>query len=236
MPDSRTALALRHVPFENLGIFENVLADEGFALRYEDAPIADLNALDPLDDDLWVVLGGPIGAYQEDAYPFLVPELELIKARLAAQMPTVGVCLGAQLIAQALGAKVYPGRAKEIGWAPIALTDEGVASPLGALGNDPVVLHWHGDTFDLPGGAVRLASTDITPNQAFAIGDWCLGLQFHLEADPKAIEYWLVGHANEIAATADVTPGQIRADTLKYGPGLIGPGGEVLRRWLRSCA
>ncbi|MFN3230727.1 MAG: glutamine amidotransferase [Alphaproteobacteria bacterium] len=234
MAETKSALALRHVPFEDLGIFGDVLADEGFETRYLDAPVANLGSIDPLTDDLWVVLGGPIGAYEEDAYPFLKAELSLIEARLTAQKPIVGVCLGAQLIARALSARVYPGTAKEIGWAPITLTDEGQASPLGALGNNPQVLHWHGDTFDLPDGAIRLAATEITPNQAFGVGDWCLGLQFHLEADPAAIEYWMVGHANEIAATEGVTPKQIRADTLIHGPGLIGPGGEVLRRWLQG--
>ena len=180
---SRTALAIKNVAFEDLGLIEPLLAARGFTVRYADAATDDLQALDPLAPDLLVVLGGPIGAYQEELYPFLRPELALIERRLQADRPTLGICLGSQLVARALGARVYPGSAgKEIGWAPIALTEAGAGSALRHLAPERTpVFHWHGDTFDLPTGATRLASTAAYPNQAFRWGGHVLALQFHCE-------------------------------------------------------
>ena len=176
-----TTLALRHVAFEDLGLLAPWLERRGHAIRYAEAPTDDVARIDPLAPDLLVVLGGPIGAYEEAQYPFLVPELRLLERRLAAGRPTLGLCLGAQLMARALGARVYPGKAKEIGWSALSLAPAGRESCLRHLEATPV-LHWHGDTFDLPERAVRLASTALTENQAFAWGDAALALQFHAEA------------------------------------------------------
>ena len=174
---SGEVLAIRHVDFEHLGTFEAALARRGYAVRYVDAATDDIAALDALAPRLLVVLGGPIGAYEEALYPFLLGELRLIERRLAAGMPILGICLGCQLIARALGARVYPGKAKEIGWSPIALTEAGRASPLAHLaGCDHRVLHWHGDTFDLPDGVELLASTKLTAHQAFRRGTNALAL------------------------------------------------------------
>jgi GMP synthase (glutamine-hydrolysing) len=129
------------------------------ALRHVEAGYDDLAALNPLTNDQWVVLGGPIGVYEQDAYPFLRDELRLLQARLAAGRPTLGICLGCQLIAQALGGWVYPGSSKEIGW-KLSMLEAGRTSPLAAFADGTPVLHWHGDTFDLPDvrqGAVALA-------------------------------------------------------------------------------
>ena len=129
-----------------------LLALRDFVVEYRDA--VDLGTIG--EPDLLVVLGGPIGAYEDDLYPFLGDELALLQQRLSRGGATLGICLGAQLMARALGARVYPGPRKEIGWAPLTLSDAGRASPLRHLTAGPV-LHWHGDTFDLPAGAVRLA-------------------------------------------------------------------------------
>ncbi len=201
-------------------------------MSYLEAGVDDL-APPAVPPELMVVLGGPIGAYEETLYPFLTDELKLIEAQLAAGKPLLGVCLGAQLIARALGARVYPGPAKEIGWAPIRPTPEGEASVLAPLAaNDWRVLHWHGDTFDLPAGAVRLAATDIAENQAFAVGANVLGLQFHIEVLSAEIEHWLIGHAVEIAAAPGVEVADLRRDTARWGPGLERAGRHCLEAWL----
>ena len=130
------------------------------------------------------MLGGPIGIYEVDRYPFLKDELAIIEAAVKKGVPVIGICLGCQALAAVLAARVYPGKQKELGWDEMTLTKEGKASPLGAI--DGVrVLNWHGDTFDLPVGATRLASTAITPNQAFTYGPKVLALQFHVEL-PRA--------------------------------------------------
>lgn len=203
----RTAVALRHVPFEDLGLLQPILRQAGWAVAYRDAPRDDL--FDPIIErsDLLIVLGGPIGVYEADAYPFLAAELELLKRRLAKGLPTLGICLGSQLIAAALGARVFSGPTKEIGWGRIELTEAGRRSCLRSLGEDgALVLHWHGDTFDLPNGATRLASNTHYDNQAFACGENVLALQFHVEADPDALESWYVGHAVELAAARVSVP------------------------------
>ncbi|HVY12556.1 MAG TPA: glutamine amidotransferase, partial [Alphaproteobacteria bacterium] len=192
---TRTLTAIRHVHFEDLGAFAAVFQEAGFSIRILDAGADDLR-LDPLGADILVVLGAPIGVYQTREYPFLIDEINLLEKRMAAELPTLGFCLGAQLMARALGAKVYPGPAKEIGWGALTLTDAGSKSPLHHLKDVPV-LHWHGDTFDLPKNAELLASTAICKNQAFSLGPNILGFQCHPEADGRGIERWLIGHACE---------------------------------------
>ena len=154
----KRAVALRHVAFEDLDGFAPLLEARGYRLSSCDAATDDLAAAALGDADLLIVLGGPIGAYEDTDYPFLAPEIALIERRLAQGRPVLGLCLGAQLMARALGARVYPAGFKEIGWAPVALSRDGQNSALAALDGD-AVLHWHGDTFDLPAGAPRLAAT-----------------------------------------------------------------------------
>lgn len=227
-----TAIAIRHVAFEDLDAFGPALAARGYKASYRDAPVDDLNAADIADCDLLVVLGGPIGVYEEDRYPFLKPEIALIEKRLKAGKPVLGICLGAQLMARALGAKVYAAGFKEIGWAGISLSAGGRASPLAKLVPGTRVLHWHGDTFDLPSGATHLASTPRTPNQAFAVGCHGLALQFHLEVSATGLERWLVGHAVEIGATPRVTVPRLRTDAGKFAAELAPHGRAVLESWL----
>ncbi len=211
-----------------------MLQERGYSIHYHDVGLTEWTQLDPLAPALLVLLGGPIGVYEEDRYPFLQQELRLLQIRLAASRPTLGICLGAQLLAKALGARVYPGPHKEIGFAPIRLTAAGKASCLAPFGApDAVVLHWHGDTFDLPAGAIRLASTEFYDNQAFAAGSSLLGLQFHPEIGAIGFERWLIGHTAELsAAGSDVN--RLRADATRHGPAIARYGAACLGQWLNG--
>ena len=228
----KTALVLNHLGPGDLGIWRATLAGCGYAVVDCNAPKADFAGIDAAAPDLVVVLGAPIGAHDDELFPFLGPEVGLIERRLAAGKPLLGVCLGAQLIARALGAAVAPMPAKEIGFSALSLTDAGEASPLRHLGDWPV-LHWHGDQFEPPAGAVLLAATDRCPHQAYAIGRNVLGLQCHLEADADEIEDWLVGSSAELVA-AGYDPRAIRADAARFGPRLTERSNRVLREWLEG--
>jgi GMP synthase (glutamine-hydrolysing) len=230
---AKTALAIRHVHFENLGVFEEGLAEAGYAVRYLDVGVDGLDGLDPLASDLLVVLGGPIGVYETDAYPFVAEELRIVGERLRANRPTLGLCLGAQLMAAALGARVAPMGHKEIGFSPLTLSEAGRAGPLRHL-DGVAVLHWHGDAFEIPAGADNLAATTLCPAQAFAAGPNILGLQFHPEVDAAAgIEPWLVGHAAELAG-AGIGPSTLREQATAHGPALREAARAMLFEWLEG--
>ena len=163
---TKSCLAVRHVAFEDLGLLGPLLADRGYDVRYHDAGIERFDVESFLAPDLVIVLGGPIGVYESETYPFIAGEVAAIGRRLDADRPMLGICLGAQMMAAALGARVAPGPVKEIGWAPLTLTDAGRKSVLAPLGATPV-LHWHGDNCELPSGCERLAFTPHCPVQAF---------------------------------------------------------------------
>lgn len=229
---SRIVLALRHIGFEDLGSFEIPLRALGYEIKYIDVVEHNLTTLDPLSADLMVVLGGPIGVYDHIEYPFLSDEIELIKARLAADLPTLGICLGAQLIAAAFDAPVYPVAEKEIGWSQITLCDVAGENPLRALTGIPV-LHWHGDTFDLPDGATLLASSEVCQNQAFSYGPNVLGVQFHPEVVGARFEHWLLGHANELAI-AELSPVKLRSEAESHAGALQTAAVVFLKEWLKQ--
>lgn len=151
------------------------------------------------DYTAFAILGGPMGAYEEEDYPYLYRVQELIREAVSIRMPTLGICLGGQLIARALGAHVRPNRVKEIGWYPVHLTKEGQAAPLLAgLPPEFPVFQWHGDTFALPDGAVLLATGQTCTNQAFVYKDCIWALQFHLEVTPTMIGHWAGAYASEL--------------------------------------
>lgn len=226
----RFVRAIRHVGFEDLGSFAPALEKAGYRIEYVDVATRDLGAIDPLDADILIVLGGPVGVYDGATYPFIAQEAELLRGRLDADRPTLGICLGAQLIAAALGARVYPGPRKEIGWGSLDLTERGRDGPLRAL-ESVRVLHWHGDTFDLPEHCDLLASTAIYPRQAFARGTNTLGVQFHAEATAADFEHWLIGHACELAST-DTDPHFLREDSRRHASRLEEAAQTMLSQWL----
>ncbi|ODT66794.1 MAG: glutamine amidotransferase [Pelagibacterium sp. SCN 63-23] len=231
----KTAVVIRHLDFEDLGTFEAVLVSAGYRIHYYDLDVNELWTLDPLLPDLLVVLGGPVSAYDAQTYPFIDEERRLLEARLAAGLPTLGLCLGAQQIAAALGAEVEPMGQREIGFSALRLSAVGRAGPLRHL-DGVAVLHWHGDAFAIPPGASHLAATDICPNQGFALGPNVLALQFHPEVNACAgIERWLVGHAVELAA-AGIDPRRLRADAARHGPALREASRLMLADWLKNLS
>lgn len=227
------AAVIRHLAFEDLGSLAPALEKKGYALRYLEAGIDDITALRRNPPDLLVVLGGPIGVYEAAVYPFLSDEVALLRERLQARLPVLGICLGAQLLAAALGAKVYAGHGKEIGWFPV--TDSGadtnVLAPLFA--NGVQVLHWHGDTFDLPEGATHLARSALYPHQAFAVGTHALGLQFHPEIIGRQVERWLIGHACELG-NARIDIPALRVATNIHAEKLEAAATQVWEAWLSA--
>lgn len=192
---------LQHVPFEGLGSIADWLSARGAVVTATELfdPAQRLPAVE--DFDLLIAMGGPMSVSDEAEYPWLVAEKALIADAVAAGKAVLGVCLGAQLIASALGAGVHPNPVKEIGWFPVAACP---APPPGAFvfPESAQVFHWHGDTFELPRGAVRLASSEACKNQAFQLGERVMGLQFHLEVTPDSLAAMLADGAGELVSAA----------------------------------
>lgn len=225
----KTAVVFRHVPFEDLDSLSETLLAKGYRWRCIDTPIQSLAAFDALKDDLLIVLGGPIGVYEQHLYPFLETELRIIRERLAAGKPVLGICLGAQLMASALGASVASMGVKEIGYSPVSVSGNAPAY-FAPLDNLPV-LHWHGDRFEIPAQATLLASSDVCDNQAFSVGNYALAFQFHLEVTASGLESWLVGHACELSH-AGIDPRTLREDATRYSAKLSSAARQVVGHWL----
>jgi GMP synthase (glutamine-hydrolysing) len=202
------ALAIVNERGAGLGVLEPLLRERGYSV--EERPGTDLDSIDIVDPDLVVTLGSSAGVYETVRHPFISPEIALLQDRLHHRRPTLGVCFGAQLIAAALGETVRPGPTREVGFRAIVPTEEGMRSPLRHFVDVPV-MQWHGDTFDLPSGATLLASSRAYPVEAFAIGDWLLGVQFHPELTGTMAASWLEGDA-EYAAGAGYDSAQLEDD------------------------
>ena len=179
---------LQHVPFEGLGSMEPHLTARGHELSYSALYRNEIDH-DPADLDWLIVLGGPMGVHDEHVHPWLADEKQFIRTVIAAGKPVLGICLGAQLLAEVLGARVYQNQHREIGWHPIRREAEPGNSAIAAVFPDECnVFHWHGDTFDLPDGAVHLASSEACRNQGFIWDGRVVGLQFHLETTQSTAE------------------------------------------------
>lgn len=228
----KKAVALYHVSFENLGSWEAVIKNS-YQLEYISVTSPILQKLNNADIDLLIILGGPIGVYQENEYPFLTKEIQMIQERLQNKQPTLGICLGAQLLARALGSNVYPNNAKEIGWSPLLLTEEGKKSCTKFLASELTsMFHWHGDTFDLPKEATLLASTPICKNQIFSV-DNALGIQCHPEITADGLENWWIGHAAEIGQN-NLDVKSLRNDSLKLASTLEKQSQIFIKEWLAN--
>ncbi len=233
----RRLLVFQHVAHEILGTLDPLLRDAGFRIRYVNysrQPEAE-PSLDRYHG--LVVLGGPMNCDQVDRYPHLQREVEAIQQTIDAGRPVLGICLGSQLIARALGARVRKNPVKEIGWYDLEPTEAGRSDPVfGRLDGRQKIFQWHGDTFDIPDHAVRLASSPDCRNQAFRYGENVYGLQFHLEVDQPMIERWLLngGNQREIADhwDPDEKIGEIRRDTERYIDASLAIGRELFGAYI----
>ncbi len=183
------ALVLQHADHITLGNFEPVLREHGYDITIVDATTQDISVLDPAEADVVIVLGGEMGVYETEKHPHLLDEMQFIRARIDARKPLFGVCLGAQLMAGSLGARNYKGDKPDLGYQDIQLTQAGLASPLRHVAGVGM-LNWHGDHFTLPEEATLLGTSAAYPNEAFAIGDFALGVQFHPEVTASMHEEW----------------------------------------------
>ncbi|MBC7441006.1 MAG: glutamine amidotransferase [Ramlibacter sp.] len=227
---SRTAVVLRHDATIHLGNLEPVLREHGYSVRYVDTLTEDVRAIDPEAADLLVVLGGEMGVYQADLFPALHDEVELLRQRLGAARPVFGVCLGAQLMANALGSRVYRGPTNEIGYRSVEPTEAGADSPVRHIAGVPV-FQWHSDTFDLPDTVTRLAGSPQYGNEAFAIGNWALAVQFHPEVTEEMHEAWLSASEAEVAAEG-FDPEELRRDRERYSSGMQRASRAMFSEWL----
>lgn len=208
-------LIVSHKTEKDIGSLDPILVERGYqitrVLSYVDA----IETIDPLGHDLAIFTGGPMGVYQEDMFPYLTQELEYLKTRINNDKPVLGICLGAQLIAKAMGYDVYPGKqGKEIGWVDVTVNDAGANSPVRHLDKSQTkMMQWHGDTFDLPKEATLLASSELYKNQAYSVGKNILGLQCHPEVQKENIELWLAAGYNELQRSGHTVQG-LRQDSI----------------------
>jgi GMP synthase (glutamine-hydrolysing) len=232
-------LVLQHIACEPPGVYEDVLRERGATIHR-----VELDEGDPLPDwrafDAIVAMGGPMGAVDDDEHPWLVDEKRLISDAVRSGLPFWGVCLGVQLLAASLGARVYLGSAPEVGLLPVTLTDEALADPVFAgMPRELLTLQWHGDTFDLPDGAARLAKSPAYPNQAFRVGAAAYGVQFHLEVSTGLAREW--GSVPAYAESLERVLGQGALDRLlakleARSDAVLPHGRRVFERWLDGQA
>jgi len=227
----KTALIVRHVPREGAAGYLAPIEAAGYRIERVDVADPAFEGVDLCTPDLLIMMGGPMGVYEQDIHPWIPMQIDKLSARLEADRPTLGVCLGSQMIAAALGAPVYPGGTMELGFAPVDVNGAGKASPLRHLDGVPV-LHWHSDTFDLPDSVELLASTPAYAHQAFRRGRNLLALQFHAEMgeDPR-FEDWLT-HFWADLDTAEQCVHALRADHAEQGPGAVAAGRQMIGEWL----
>lgn len=226
-------LVIQHVESEGLGTIGNILCKRGFEADF--AKVFKNERIPKTIDNYLalIVLGGPIGVYEEDVYPFIKDEIALIKNAIKNNIPILGICLGSQLLAKAAGAEVYKGKKKEIGWYKINLTEEGKRDGLFiGLPDEWTVFQWHGDTFDAPDNSKNLASSALFPNQIIKVGKNAYGLQFHLEVTEEMIRDWIDVNDKDLKSVkAYINPENILEDTSKNIETLNKYGEVVFKRF-----
>lgn len=233
MEAMKRALVIRHVPHEGMAGYRDPVEAAGYVIDRIDVSDPAFSTLDLREPDLLIMMGGPMGVYEQDQYPWITCQLRRLEQRLAADRPTLGVCFGAQMIAAALGAQVYPGPVKEVGFHTVDVHDNGRLGPLSHLVDVPV-LHWHGDTFTLPEGVELLASSYRYAHQAFRRGPNLLALQFHAEmGEDERFHQWMEEWP-EAAIEAGGCNDSLRAAHDEHGPRAVAAGQSMVADWLAS--
>jgi GMP synthase (glutamine-hydrolysing) len=229
----KKALIIRHVPYEGVAGYRQPIEDAGYEVDRIDVTDPLFSSLDLREPDLLIMMGGPMGVYEQDRYPWIGCQLRRLAHRLEAERPTLGVCFGAQMMAAALGAHVYEGPVKEVGFHPIAVHDHAKDSPLRHLENVPI-LHWHGDTFTRPDRVELLASSHIYDHQAFRRGNNILAVQFHAEMgeDPR-FDAW-ISQWPESVLEAGGDEASLRAAHDALGPSAVHAGRKMIAEWLET--
>lgn len=227
----KTALIIRHVPHEGVAGYREPIEDAGYAITRIDVSDPAFSTVDLCTPDLLIMMGGPMGVYEQQRHPWIGCQLRRLRRRLEADRPTLGVCLGAQMIASALGAEVFPGPSKEVGFHPVTVHDYAADSPLRHVRDVPV-LHWHGDTFTRPEGVEILASTPLYEHQAFRRGDTLLALQFHAEMgeDPR-FDAWVEQWPQDVI-DAGKCPDALRRTHAEIGHEAVSAGRAMISDWL----
>lgn len=234
----RPVLAFRHVPHEPLGVIEDVLRAAGLVYSYVDMYDSPPRRFSPDQISGLIVLGGPMNVDEIERYPFLAAETRWIEEAIATDTPVLGICLGAQLIAKALGAPVYPMGRREIGWGDVTLTTAAEDDLLFAgCPKTFTAFHWHGDAFEIPLGAVQLARSALCDRQAFRFGRLVYALQFHLETTTAVINDWVNNPImlSELASCEGVTAEGLQEETLFRIDDLNELGHKVLTRFAELC-
>jgi len=226
---SKRALIIRHVPVEGIAGYREPVEAAGYHIDRVDVTDPGFSAIDLSQPDLVIMMGGPMSVYEQDRYPWIACQQRRLARRLELDRPTLGVCFGSQLVAAALGAEVFPGPRKEVGYSPLKVLDPALAQLEGIP-----VLHWHGDTFALPANAQRLASSDLYENQAFSRGRNVLALQFHAEMGlDERFGVWVDSWPGDIAA-AGTTAERLHADHAEHGHASLIAGQAVIAEWLTA--
>ncbi len=230
---TKRALIIRHVPYEGVAGYRTPIEAAGYVIDRVDVADPGFGALDLCEPDLLIMMGGPMGVYEQDRHPWIACQLRRLALRLAADRPTLGVCFGAQMIAAALGAEVYPGPVKEVGFHPVTVHDHALDGPLRHLAGVPI-LHWHGDTFTLPANVELLASSHVYDHQAFRRGRNLLALQFHAEmGEDERFDAW-IEEWPESVQEAGGTLADLRDLHDRHGPAAVAAGRAMIADWLRA--
>ncbi len=226
-----TVLVFQHAAPETLGVIADALDDRGLKTKYVHSFLEEPTPASMDEFDALIIMGGPMGVYDQGRMPFLKAEMKLIEQALKAKKPILGICLGSQMLASVLGSNIVRRKEREIGWHRVRLSEQGIFDPLlKSIEPEFMAFHWHRDIFDLPQGAVSLVSSDMTEHQAFRSGDNAYGFLCHMEITENMIREMIRSFSNELDEER-MDPATLMEQGLQYHPPLERIGKELFGRW-----